>query len=296
MKDTNYSFNYVRNRDKLFANLISIIDGIMADGVIRDEEVLYLDTWLLEANSIIKNGIIRGISARVSDILADGLVTNKERDELKNDLIKIQKEILDIPDINLNSTDVDIHLLNGLCKGIISDRSINDAEVKYLNWWLAKNSALKTNYPGKELYSLVKEILSDGIVTVEESQALYHALVDFTGCDLDCGIVDGLATRLPIDADARVTFDKKTYCLSGVFVTGKRSVVERMIKGAGGTIAKNVTRNLNFLVIGTLSSCDWKFSSYGGKIEKAIDYRDNKGDKIKIISEEMLLNALPCSC
>ena len=39
MEDALYAFNYTQNRDKLFANLISIIDGIIADGVVREEEV-----------------------------------------------------------------------------------------------------------------------------------------------------------------------------------------------------------------------------------------------------------------
>ncbi|EEW5068153.1 NAD-dependent DNA ligase, partial [Escherichia coli] len=99
MEDALYAFNYTQNRDKLFANLISIIDGIIADGVVREEEVLYLDTWLLEAKQIINNGVIKSLSARVSDILADGIITSEERDDLKNSLLQIQREILDIPEI-----------------------------------------------------------------------------------------------------------------------------------------------------------------------------------------------------
>jgi hypothetical protein len=79
MEDKLYVFNYAQNRDKLFANLISIIDSIVADGVVKDEEVLYLDTWLLEARQIISNGVIKSLSLRVSDILADGVVTDAER-------------------------------------------------------------------------------------------------------------------------------------------------------------------------------------------------------------------------
>ena len=58
MEDALYAFNYTQNRDKLFANLISIIDGIIADGVVREEEVLYLDTWLLEAKGNDSNLLI----------------------------------------------------------------------------------------------------------------------------------------------------------------------------------------------------------------------------------------------
>ncbi|HFK4066587.1 TPA: BRCT domain-containing protein [Kluyvera ascorbata] len=293
MEDKLYVFNYTHNRDKLFANLISIIDGIVADGVVRDEEILYLDTWLLEANQVIRNGVIKSLSARVSDILADGVITEEERQDLKSSLIKIQREILDIPDIDFYSSEMDLHLLSGLCKGLISDRSLTEDEIRYLDWWLTQNGALKNNYPGKELYILVKDILDDGIITKEESDILHKALVDFTGCDLDSGVVDGLATRLPIDHGTSIDIEGKNYCLTGTFVAGKRAMVEGLIKTAGGQISNGITQKLDFLVIGTLSSRDWKFSSHGKKIEKAVSYRDDNGAKLKIISEEMLFDVLP---
>ncbi|HHD2117526.1 TPA: BRCT domain-containing protein [Klebsiella pneumoniae] len=293
MEDKLYVFNYTHNRNKIFANLISIIDGILADGYVRDEEVLYLDTWLLEANQTIKNGIVKSLSARVSKILADGVVSEDERNELKNHLNDIQRQILDIPDVDLFSNESDLHLLNGLCKGLISDRNLSEEEVRYLDWWLTQNGALKSNYPGKELYALVKEILSDGVITPEESENLHKALVDFTGCDLESGIVDGLSTKLPLDNAAEVSVENKTFCLTGIFLAGKRAHVEDLIKRNNGLIASGITKKIDFLVIGTLSSRDWKFSSHGRKIEKAVSYRDDEGAKLKIISEEMLFDALP---
>ncbi|EEP7757765.1 NAD-dependent DNA ligase [Salmonella enterica] len=293
MKDKTYVFNYARNRDKLFANLIGIIDGVMADGVVKDEEILYLDTWLLEANQIINNGVIKGLSSRVSGILADGIVTDEEREELKNHLDRIQKEMLDMPDVDLFSTETDIHLLSGLCKGLIADRELGDDEVRYLNWWLTQNGVLKNNYPGKELYALVRNILSDGKISSEESVSLRSALVDFTGCDLDSGVVDGLATRLPIDVDVTLSVEGQTFCLTGVFVAGKRSIVEAAIQKSGGFISSDVTKKIDYLVIGILSSRDWRFTSHGRKIEKAVNYRDTGGVNIKIISEEMLFKVLP---
>ncbi|EFE98263.1 BRCT domain-containing protein [Serratia odorifera] len=293
MEDKLYVFNYTQNRDKLFANLISIIDGIVADGVVKNEEILYLDTWLLEAEQIIRNGVIKSLSARVSSILADGIITSEEREDLKQQLHAIQQDILDIPEVDFYSVESDLHLLNGLCKGLISDRDLSDHEIRYLDWWLAQNGALKKNYPGSHLYALVKEILNDGIITPEESESLHKALVDFTGCDLDSGVVDGLATRLPIDSDFLPEVRGRVFCLTGIFMAGKRSIVEERIKFAGGNVIDNITKKLDYLVIGTLSSRDWKFSSHGRKIEKAINYRDEEGAKLKIISEENLFEFLP---
>ncbi|WP_127958033.1 BRCT domain-containing protein [Serratia microhaemolytica] len=292
MEDKQYVFNYTQNRDKLFTNLVGIIDGITTDGIVRDEEILYLDTWLLEANQLINNGVIKILRTRVSDILADGVVTQQEREDLKSYLIKIQRDILDIPSVDFYSTESDLHLLTGLCKGLISDKSLNADEIRYLDWWLTQNGALKNNYPGKELYSLVKDILSDGVITTEESELLYRTLVDFTGCDLELGVVDGLATRLPLNTDAVVHFEDKIFCLTGGFMAGKRAQVEKIVEEAGGKLSSDITKRLDYLVVGTLSSRDWRFSSHGRKIEKAVTYRDN-GGKLRIISEEMLFGALP---
>ena len=295
MEDKLYVFNYTKNRDKLFNNLISIIDGILSDGVVKDEEILYLDTWLLEAGEIIKNGVIKGLSTRVSKILADGAVSDDERKELKQHLLDIQRDILDIPEVDFFSTESDLHLLNGLCKGLLSDKKLDDKEVRYLDWWLTQNGTLKNNYPGKELYMLVKDILKDGVITAEESQTLHKALVDFTGCDLESGVVDGLSTKLPLDTDANIHIEGKVFCLTGVFLAGKRSHVEDMLNSSNALISNTVTKKIDYLVVGTLSSRDWRFSSHGRKIEKAVSYRDNDGVGIKVISEEMLFDALPRS-
>ncbi|WP_039046569.1 BRCT domain-containing protein [Plesiomonas shigelloides] len=293
MTDKLYAFNYVHNRDKAFANLISIIDGILADGRVKDEEVLYLDTWLLETSQIIRNGVIKSLRMRISKILSDGVISKDECNELKQHLVDIQKEILDLPDIDFYSKESDLHLLNGLCKGLISDRELSDNEIRYLEWWLAQNGALRNNYPGRELYALVKDILDDGQITQQESDTLHKALVDFTGCDLDCGVADGLATRLPLDDyDDPIEFKGKRFCLTGGFVAGKRADIARIIEQYNGVINSSVTMDIDYLVIGTLSSRDWRFSSHGRKIEKAVLYRD-KGCDIKIVSEEMLFNSLP---
>ncbi|WP_338418906.1 hypothetical protein [Tatumella ptyseos] len=45
-------YNYSMIRDKLFNNLVSIIDGILSDGKVNDIEIVYLATWLREAEEI----------------------------------------------------------------------------------------------------------------------------------------------------------------------------------------------------------------------------------------------------
>lgn len=279
-------FNYFRNKDKLLANLISIIDGILSDGNIDEKEVLFLDTWLLESEEISNNYCVKAIRRRVSDILADGVIDKLEIDYLKADLIKIQEKLIDLPFLELNSTESDKHLLEGLCKGMLANHELTDAEIKYLNWFLSVNGALKNNYPGKELYSLVSEILKDGVITESERAELKLALLAFTGCDLELGIVDGLSTKLPLDNIDTLNLKGATVCLTGEFLHGKRSVCEGEIKLQGATVISGITQKLDYLIIGTMSSKDWRYQAHGRKIEKAVEYRDEKGISLKIISEE----------
>lgn len=279
-------FNYFKNRDKAFANLISIIDGLLSDGNVDQKEILYLDTWLLETDEISDNYCVKAIRRRISDILADGIIDDTEIKFLKADLIKIQKDLIDLPYLKLDSIESDRHLLEGLCKGVLANNQLNDSEIKYLKWFLSVNGALKNNYPGKELYTLVEDILRDGIITDEERESLKQALVSFTGCDLDSGIVDGLATQLPIDNIDSLDLAGATVCLTGEFIHGKRSVCEEEIRQQGANIISSITQKLDYLIIGTLSSKDWRYKAHGRKIEKAISYRDEKGISLKIISEE----------
>lgn len=285
--ETEYSkFNYVRNKDKLLTNLISLIDGILSDGKVTQNEVLFLDTWLMEAEVISRNYCVRAIRNRAADILADGVATETELKFFKADLLKIQQQILDTPSLDLYSEEADRHLLEGLCKGMLADHQLLDEEIKYLSWWLTSNGALKNNYPGKELYQLVTEILKDGVITPEERESLKEGLVAFTGCDLANGVVDGMSTRLPIDDIESLDLSGAVVCLTGDFLHGKRSKCKADIEAAGAKVCDSVTMKISYLIVGTLSSKDWMYQSHGRKIEKAVDYRDNKNIPLKIISEE----------
>ncbi|WP_320732751.1 BRCT domain-containing protein [Enterobacter roggenkampii] len=279
-------FHYFSNRDKAFTNLISIIDGILSDGEVTQKEMLYLDTWLLESQEISDNYCVKAIRHRIADVLSDGVIDPTEMKFLKADLIKIQKDLIDLPFLQLDSIESDRHLLEGLCKGILADAQLNDEEIKYLRWFLSVNGALKNNYPGKELYTLVEDILRDGVITEDERSHLRQALISFTGCDLESGIVDGLSTQLPIDTIESLNLAGANVCLTGEFLHGKRSVCAEEIRSHGATVIDNITQKLDFLIVGTLSSKDWRYKAHGRKIEKAVSYRDEKGIPLKIISEE----------
>ncbi|MEZ2895881.1 hypothetical protein [Providencia rettgeri] len=148
----NPAFNYKRNRDKLFANLISIIDGVLSDCELSDSEILYITTWLSDSEVISSNPFVMLLQERISRVLEDGVITAEERQEIKQTLLDVQRAIMDMPNVDLYSKESDINLLNGLCKGIVADKDLSIDEINYLDWWLTQNGMLKRNYPGKHLY------------------------------------------------------------------------------------------------------------------------------------------------
>ncbi|MEX9839947.1 BRCT domain-containing protein [Providencia rettgeri] len=291
----NPAFNYKRNRDKLFANLISIIDGVLSDCELSDSEILYITTWLSDSEVISNNPFVMLLQERISRVLEDGVITAEERQEIKQTLLDVQRAIMDMPNVDLYSKESDINLLNGLCKGIVADKDLSIDEINYLDWWLTQNGMLKRNYPGKHLYQLVKTIKEDGVIDQNESDLLYKALVDFSGTDLNTGIVDGLSCQLPCDDIDSLDLYGASFCLTGNFVLGKRSIVSKMIEDAGGSVTDRVTQSTDYLVIGGLSSRDWRYSTHGRKIEKAIDDRDSGKSSVKITTEDILMKYLPAS-
>ncbi|WP_292663272.1 BRCT domain-containing protein, partial [Nitratifractor sp.] len=69
-----------------------------------------------------------------------------------------------------------------------------------------------------------------------------------------------------------------------VFTVGTRKQCEEIVVERGGKMQKYVTKSTDYLVIGDIGSEHWVHSSYGRKIEKAVNYRE-VGVPIAIVSE-----------
>lgn len=106
------------------------------------------------------------------------------------------------------------------------------------------------------------------------------------------GISDGLSTTLAIDYGAVIEFPERIFCLTGKFLHGSRKECQELTQARGGEVLDRMNRFVHYLVVGTLSSKDWMFSSYGRKIEDAVKSRDEKGYAIRIVTEEMWLSAI----
>ncbi len=109
------------------------------------------------------------------------------------------------------------------------------------------------------------------------------------------GIIAGedAATDLPVDHPApAITWPDSVFVFTGNFAFGPRAECERQVTQLGGVCERGVTRRTNFLVTGTFGSRDWVHTSFGRKIEKAVQYRD-AGLPLAIVAEDHWTAALP---
>jgi len=173
--------------------------------------------------------------------------------------------------------------LSGLCKGILFDGKLDDKEIILLDRWLTDNAHVAQYWPADVIAARIKEILADGVITAEESKELQIILEKAIGGKPDVQQVTNLATRLPLtEPPPDILISGRTFCFTGKFVFGTRTRCQAAVSSLGGMSASNVSRVLDYLVIGTIASRDWIHTTHGRKIEAALD----NGDKTKIVSEE----------
>jgi NAD-dependent DNA ligase len=173
----------------------------------------------------------------------------------------------------------------------MADGELNNREIQFLSLWLSENQALATTWPGEVIYKRVREVLADGVITAEERDYLQKSLAELVGGSFsDDGAIAAGATDLPVDQSAVVQIPSLAFCFTGQFLYGTRTACEQTVIQRGGRISSG-NKKLDFLVVGELSSRDWKYSSFGTKIESAIKLKQ-EGIPLTIVTESQWVRAL----
>lgn len=191
--------------------------------------------------------------------------------------------------------DRNIDELIGISRGLLADNKVNKEEVEYLLNWIENhfNSDNLQKYPINTIYDRLVSVLADNILDEHEAQDIKELLQKFTGEKPILEEIASMSSLLPLcNPSPTIFFKDKVFCLTGAFTIGTRKTVENIIKELGGEIKKAPTLKTNYLIIGILGSEDWIHSSYGRKIELAVEIRDVKKKNINIITEEHFIRYL----
>lgn len=183
--------------------------------------------------------------------------------------------------------------LIGLCRGILADGEVNQSEAAFLLDWLDRHKEFAETFPFSTLYPRVRDALHDGVLDLDEQRDLLEALSATVGGEATAPSgSNSLSTELPFDNPCpTILYSASVFVVTGVFTYGKRRIVQQAIESRGGGVRGAVSSQTDYVIVGEGGSRDWLHSSYGRKIQEAVDYRD-KGATISIISERNWASSL----
>ncbi len=184
-------------------------------------------------------------------------------------------------------TERSVDELIGLCRGILCDGMVLEAEAQYLVAWLESNRTAALTWPGNVIYQRIAEMLKDGSIDPDEQAELLDLLNETTGKGIPLpDIAASYTTTLPLcDPPPEVFHHGRAFVLTGKFAYGSRVACERIVRSLGGDPKSSVSKAIDYLVVGSIGSRDWLHSTHGTKIEAAVELR-KAGLPIRIVAEE----------
>lgn len=184
----------------------------------------------------------------------------------------------------------DIDQLLGICEFALQDGAIDPDEARAIAAWLENHPACLETWPASLLYERLRSMLADGAIDDQEQGELLGLILQLVGPRHATG--GNAPSPLPINAPPPlILFPDRCFCFTGVFDYGPRKHCIEAVSARGALTIPSITKKLDYLVIGNIGSEVWKHSSFGDKIQKAIEYRE-RGGRLAIISETHWCSAL----
>lgn len=199
----------------------------------------------------------------------------------------------------------------GLAKGLTVNGKVTSEGARYFFHWIYVNKGDINVWP----FSAVKEHvlrLTPDQIDDQELEAMYNFFQDLIGegypyeekvpdkeKEIPPEFLDkNGAIRLPLTTPVpEIVFSQHYFCLTGQFYYGNRQQISGIIENLGGMIRDGIDWSLNYLVVGNVASRDWYQSSYGRKIEQAVENNKKRReygyeDPLYIISEDSFADAV----
>jgi NAD-dependent DNA ligase len=181
--------------------------------------------------------------------------------------------------------------LIGICRGVIADGHVDEREAIFLGQWIENHREIADRWPVNILYSRLVEMLKDGVLNPQEQMQLLETLRDLTG-ESTMYQEPNRSTSLPLNKPTpNIIFHGKNFVMAGRFVFGNDMDCEEAVLELGGSVGEAPGEDTDYLVIGEMCSPDWEHTTFGRKIEQAVELRES-GSKLAIISEQDWVDAL----
>ncbi len=264
-------------------DLTGILKGVKSDNVINIEESKSLLNWLKETEYMHHLSPYSEIKILLNSALSLEVFDNEEIEDilwLIGNFLNREKPYFDI-------VTREVQELQGIIKGIIIDKHVNEKELNFVRNWIEKKKHLRGIYPFDNLLVFIDNLLEDDVVDeVENEKALEFCNAILTGSPLS-----KIKQESESEKNIEILIQEKTFCITGESIHHPRKIIAQKIELYGGFVANSVTKNLDYLLICDERNSCWAFKNYGRKIEKA-NLVNSKGGNINIIYEAELYNKL----
>lgn len=186
--------------------------------------------------------------------------------------------------------------LMGIVNGLVCDNNLTDPEIQFLATWLEGNRHIADIYPANIIFRRVSEAMADGVITDQERTELLADLKVISGNEfMESGAALPAHIASVFDDDPFVEIPDRLFVLTGKFLFGTRASCERAILKRRGTVADNVSRRTNYLLVGTMASPAWIEQNFGRKIQKAAQLAESGDAEIAVVRETDWVIALRLS-
>lgn len=277
--------------DKAVKSLVGIIEGITIDQELNQKELVFLAEWIQENQELKNRHPFNEFLPVVSAAFEDHIISDDE----KCDLMWLCNKLSTSTEFYDQVTS-DIQRLHGILIGIIADGVITENELIRLREWLNQHEHLKTRWPYDEIDSIITAVMADGKIDKEEHKMLTALFADFISIYDNKTIssppvkidnsINGLCAVCP-----EINFDGSTFCFTGASSKYKRNELEKIVAVLGGKSAKNISKSVDYLVIGADGNPCWAYSCYGRKVEAAVSLR-KEGYSLVLVHENDFHDAI----
>ena len=271
-----------------------MLEGIRIDYEITAEELKGLRGWLNDYRQYHGIHPFDEVVELLDDVLADGKIDEAEHSEL----LEWADWFLSHNTPAAREVDAAVMRLHGVLAGVAVDGKVTEQEIADLQEWLHDYGDLRRCFPFDHAIDLVDRVLADGVVTDAEKDDVLAFCNEFAENKVE-GVPDPdpdhtqksgskvIVQTIDIVCvqDPRVEILDRRFCFTGKSKFGKRALLHELVVELGGHASAGIAGRVDYLVIGDLSSPHWTFSTYGRKVENALDRC------IPIIREEDFMQA-----
>lgn len=196
-----------------------------------------------------------------------------------------------IYDRSMDAMRAALERLMSIVERLPSQETASNDDWKALKNSLAENGVPSRRFPADVIHDEIHAVLCAGVLDEEKRSHLAKILRDILAAPERELLARAWVSDIAYDSLSDIDFPNRRFCLTGDFIHGPRRRCDAEIRERGGLIAASVSQRVDFLIVGSLGSVEWKRGNFGAKLERAMYYK-GQNLPMKILRESTWRTAL----